>query len=275
MESTAKIIDPQYPTKLLIHHKAYLERPEVSNSLLQRVGQSPAHAIEWLKNPLEPTSAQILGTRTHEGILLPDLFKENYCIEPKFDKRTKIGKEASEKWILDNPNKVPIGEDQFNQILGMIESVYNHNVASQWLSGGQSEVSFFFKDPDTDIACKIRPDHINKDCIIDIKTTEDASMTSFARSIFNYKYHHQGAFYLDGAEVATGQRFNKFVIIAVEKKPPYAVAVYSIDENSLGKGRYLYRRNLNVWSECLRTDKFPAYPEEMRAISIPHWGFDE
>lgn len=256
-------------------HCDYLKVDAVSNSLLRMVGQSPAHAQEWLRNPPDATPAMMFGTMTHSAILEPQSFKTTYSVMPKFDGRTNDGKASKAAWLNHNPGKTALSQESFSQILGMIESVYNHPEAAKLLSNGASERSFFYRDPETGLTCKCRPDHMVHTTLIDVKTTEDASPGEFAKSIHKFGYHQQAAFYLDGVSVATGIRMDKFIIIAVEKKPPYAVALYQIDDRSLDKGEELYRRNLDAWAGCLLKNEFPAYSNEIQSISLPVWGFNE
>lgn len=254
-----------------ISHAEYLAYPAISNSLLQRVGQSPAHAKQWLETPMEPTPAMILGTMTHAGILEPHVFKATYSVMPKFDGRTNAGKASKESWIASNPGKIAILEDQFTQVLGMIESVYNHPRAAEALSQGESEMSHFHRDAASGATLKCRPDHVFENTLIDIKTTEDASYKAFQKSIINFGYDHQAAFYLDLVTTVTGIKMQKFIIIAVEKKAPYAVAIYQLDDLAIQVGRNKVRANINLWLECLRTGVYPAYGDEIVTMSLPGW----
>jgi hypothetical protein len=67
--------------------------------------------------------------------------------------------------------------------------------------------------------------------IADVKTTEDASIEAFSKTIAQYGYAQQAAYYMDllGA--------SHFVFIAVEKTAPYAVGVYCLDAASIAVGR--------------------------------------
>ena len=97
----------------------------------------------------------------------------------------------------------------------------------------------------TGILCRCRPDFWREDdIIVDVKTTEDASPEEFSRSLAKWRYHVQAPFYMDGIELATGRRPKGFVFLVVEKKPPYAVAAYTLDPESIELGRSEYRADL-------------------------------
>jgi exodeoxyribonuclease VIII len=81
----------------------------------------------------------------------------------------------------------------------------------------------------------------------------------------------QSAFYQDGVEVATGGFIKGFVFVAVEKKAPYAVAVYQLDMQGVEAGRVEYKRLLLDLADCKASGKFPAYSERIETISLPAW----
>jgi exodeoxyribonuclease VIII len=124
-----------------------------------------------------------------------------------------------------------------------------------------------------DINCKARPDYIRQDkgLILDLKTCLDARSDPFSRSCWNYRYHVQAAYYLDGYRVATEESAEAFLFIAIEKAPPYAVAVYHANEDMIDQGRSEYQRDLITYAECLAKDEWPGYPEEIASLVLPRW----
>jgi hypothetical protein len=62
-----------------------------------------------------------------------------------------------------------------------------------------------------------------------------------------------------------------FVNIAVEKEPPYAVALYRIDEDSILRGANQLKQLKALYAECLKTNTWPAYGDKVRDISLPEW----
>jgi len=247
----------------------------VRNTELGYIARSPAHYIEYKKNPPASTANKEFGIDSHVALLQPDLFKSEYVIAPKFDKRTKAGKEEFEKFLIENNGKRVIEKDAFDAIQGMIDSVYTHPAAKKLLSLGHAELTYLWRDQ-TGLDCKVRPDFLRDgNLIVDIKTTENGAFKPFQKSIANYRYHVQGAFYCDGVSHAVGSVFDKFVIIAVEKKPPYAVAVYALDEATLDCGRSEYRENLDLLAECKEKNHWPAYSTEVQPMNIPPWAWKD
>ena len=127
----------------------------------------------------------------------------------------------------------------------------------------------FWEDEETGLQCKCRPDIWAGKVIVDLKTTEDASPEGFSRSIQTYGYGIQAAHYLAGA--GSGSGADAFIFVAVEKKAPYAVAVYELDPLSLEICETKRRALLEYWANCREADMYPAYSDECQLISLPAW----
>ena len=85
-----------------------------------------------------------------------------------------------------------------------------------------------------------------------------------------FDYHVQAAHYSVGAHAATGD-WPDYAIIAVEKKPPYACAIYTFDQEAMAVGMQRREEALNRYAECVVTGRWPAYPETVQTLSLPNW----
>lgn len=169
-------------------------------------------------------------------------------------------------------SKEVIKPEEYDEAQKIAASVRAHPAASKLLQEGDAEVSFFWDDPDTGYPCKSRADFVNSmGYIVDLKTTQDASESEFGRSIGKFGYHRQNAMYMDGYEAVTGERAKGFAFIAVEKKPPYAVGVYLLDDESEDKGRDEYKGLLSKFSECQKSGEWPGYSDQVCTIELPGW----
>lgn len=186
-----------------------------------------------------------------------------------------------EEWQRNNSERKVLSPEAFEQIFAMRDAVMNHQAAFAIL-------------------------HHVKDIIGDLKTTEDASPEGFAKSIANWRYDVQHAYYMDGTRLALEQGKctpphegkaelsvywtdpvtgvlcrcrpdfwrgypKHFAFIAVEKKPPYAVGVYVLDSEGVEIGRAQYQHDLRVYAECVRTGEWPGYGDKIQTISLPAW----
>ncbi len=222
------------------------------------------------KTPQETTKALIDGTRTHLFTLEPEKVQKTYYhLQADHKGTTKAGKEHLK---IAETGLEPIKHTDWTLYQGMADAVRSHKYAAALLQGALIESSIFWRDFVTATPCKCRPDILRPDIKVccDFKTTVDASYEAFRKSIYNFRYHVQGAHYLDGAST-TGTKYDKFVIIAVEKKPPHLVAVYQLDEDALRQGRYAIERNLRTYQECKASGVWPGYEEKVQLIELPGW----
>lgn len=247
----------------------------VSKSGLDKVKRSPAHYKAWVEGRAvgKTTPALAFGTATHMALLEPERFIETYAIEPKFgDLRRKENSAAKDRWLEENIGRTPISADDHARISAMGESVMRHPAASKLISSGHAEVTLRWEDQGTGLACKARADRWIEELqlVVDLKTTDDASPEAFARSVYNYRYHVQDALYRDGF-AECGYPVQHFAIVAVEKEPPFAVAVYTLDANAVARGYADARANIETLAECVRTDQWHGYSNGVEELSLPRW----
>ena len=128
------------------------------------------------------------------------------------------------------------------------------------------EASVFAQDEDTGLPLKARPDlWVEDHTLVDVKTTDDATVEGFSRTVTSFGYHIQAAHYLEmtGAE--------NFIFVAVERKAPYAVGIYKLDAEWLQAGANLRRKAITLLHECKALDSWPAYPAAVQTLSCPKW----
>lgn len=244
-------------------------------SALKGFARTPAHAREAMIHPPEPTAAMELGTAVHLAVLEPDRFAEECAVAPKVDRRTKEGKATWAAFEVENAGKVLLREEDHAMCVAMRDAVWAHPIASQMLKGpGHAEVAVVWDHLDPAMRCKGLIDRIGQfdgwTWVIDLKSCQDASPWSFASTVARQFYHAQAAFYLDGCN-AIAPRQRRFAWLAVEKEPPYAVAIHEPDGDMLERGRALYEGWLRDYAEAKAKDVWPGYPNEIRALSLPRW----
>lgn len=250
----------------------------VNKGALDQLARTPAHYRAWLEEPAaEPTPALVFGQALHALVLEPGLFASEWALRPDFgDLRTKKAREARDAWQAENPGVRLIAAEDWVRMHGMRDAVMRHPVAGKIFEGGAAESTAIWTDPRTGLLCKARYDYHRPDIdlLADLKSTEDASPAAFARSIANYRYHVQDAHYTEGPHVLSGTD-PRFVFVAVEKSPPYAVGVYMLDHEAQIRGEELRMREMDRLVECLQTDEWPGHPPEVNTIALPNWAFSD
>ena len=253
--------------------EAYRAAEGVSKSTLFELENGTEASFEhFLIHGKKETEAMRFGTMIHCYILEPNLFNKRYVLAPAVNKNTNAYKAFKESL----GDKLALDPDDDLAAKEILSSIKRNSLASAVLDG-HHEKSFFWRDTDTNVLCKCRPDsiHLNAGIISDLKTSGDISPDEFIKKIYDMGYHVQAAMYLDGVTQAIKQsgnneyktKFDKFVFVAVEDKAPYQVALYDIPEYFIDEGRRTYKRLLKKYQEYgLRKKnglKARSYPESI------------
>lgn len=264
-------------TKLDIEQ--YHAHPAIGKSHLDAINQSPLHYWARFINPSRipsiPTPAMQFGSAVHMAVLEPALFDLKYAQAPAIAKTTKAGKEAWAEAAAHG--HILLKPDDWRAIAAIRTAISGHPAASAALSAaGRAEVSFFARDHSTKIPIKCRPDYLTESgWLIDLKTTKDASIRGFQRSIVNFRYHVQAAHYIDTVKAALGIAARGFCFIAVESEPPHAVQVFRCSQNLIEAGRVEAQRNLRqlhaAFDEFPTETPWPSYSLNPVEIDLPSW----
>jgi len=250
----------------------------VNHSSLKHLARSPAHFKAAAEKVDEADSKALrIGRAFHMASLEPHLFEECYVAKPEgIDRRTKEGKEAWALFELTAGHKEILAGDEYECATAMAGAVLMHPTARTVVNDapGLVEASFVWRDPATGILCKGRADRTvtSQRLLVDLKSTEDASPGAFQRSAFKYGYHRQMAMYLDGL-AAVGHPMEGALLVAVEKTPPYALAVYLLAEDAISFGRSEYRTLLGILKSCQESGDWPGYPEDVQALGLPEYAW--
>lgn len=194
--------------------------------------------------------------------------------------RTKAAQEKQKEARA--AGKIPLLTSERDQVVCMASAIRSHPLASAALDprrGGKPEQSLFAQDEASGVWLRARldwmpdPHSAMRPVIFDYKTTVNASPDSFAKSMANYGYHIQAAFYADLYYQLAGVDA-PFLFIAQEKEPPYLVTVCQPDADALRAGRGAYRRAIDIYAACATAGEWPGYgddPDEIQTISLPPW----
>lgn len=243
-------------------------RSYISSSDIRRLLRSPAH----FRNPAKMESAAMaFGTLVHTFVLEPHVAEARYRPRADVDGRTKEGKAVRdwEQSLASQQGVQFVSRADYDAAVSIATSVRTHLGCSAILTSGMAEVSGT-ADGFCGVNARIRPDYLCDDRIIDLKTCQDARSDAFVRSVVNYGYEVQAAYYLDVAEAIDGKK-RKFYWVAVEKDTPFAVSVYEASDAMIERGRAQYRRAIELYKECASLDLWPAYSQQIQQLELPAW----
>ncbi|MDE1479349.1 PD-(D/E)XK nuclease-like domain-containing protein [Xenorhabdus bovienii] len=262
-----------------ISNEDYHQGEGVSKSQLDIIDQAPAELI-WQRNaPIDEEKIKSLdmGTALHCLLLEPDEFNNRFIEAPLFNRKTNAGKQEEKEFLEQcaDIKKIIMDHEQHRKLKIMRDSALAHPIAKWFLEAdGQSEISIYWNDSETDVLCRSRPDKLitttDQHWIVDVKTSAD--MDRLDKTFYDYRYHVQDAFYSDGYKELTGQ-LPTFVFLVVSTTincGRYPVRPFIMDEQAKSAGRNAYQKNLETYAQCLKTDEWPG----IRTLSLPYWAKD-
>lgn len=247
----------------------------VSTGALKAALRTPAHYRAWVDaKDADDTEARDFGRQLHMAALEPFRFAQTYMVLPDglADGRTREGKAQRAEWKAQAAGRQPIKAEDYRAIGGMIGSLARHPIVSRLIAhpDGIAESTLRWTDPLYGLECQARPDWLipSFGSILDIKSALVASPGRWAYAARDFGYDLQAAHYLDGAFHCGGLAM-EFVFAVVEKEPPYAVAVYELDSESLAKAREARLAAMRAIADGLATGVWPAYGDGIETLTIP------
>ncbi|UNY40260.1 exonuclease [Paracoccus phage vB_PmaP_KLEP18-1] len=258
---------------LNIPNKDYHAGAGVSKSGLWQIHKfSPAH---YAYAPPEERNHFDIGEAGHIAVLEPDTFEARVHCGPE-DRRGKKWLAAKDEcdaagWLL-------LTSGDYDKALKIRDTIHADTTLNHLITRGDRmiEASGYWTDPQTGMLCRCRPDLWRRDLRlqIDLKTTVSARQEDFARSVVNYGYHAQEAFYTDGWS-QTGNQVDAFLFVAVEKKDPFCFSLYELPPSIVDEGRAIMRKSLGRYAECVATQTWPGYATGVQELTFPRWSYTE
>lgn len=259
-----------------ISNEQYHAASGVSRSRLMLLDKSPYHfwyeVLSGYAEKKEATPAMNVGSAFHSLLLEPHLFEREFIVAPKLDRRTAKGKEEYAEFVELAHDKIVLTNDQYEQALGMVNHVRQHEIVKTLLDDALFEQSIFWTDKETGIQFKARPDIWSEKMIVDLKTTADASAYKLQRSALEYGYFLQAGMAYEACK-AIEHPFEMFVILAAEKEAPHVPAVFMMDNDALQFGIDQFMNYKKKLYECLSSDKWPGYP--VQELSVPSYALNQ
>lgn len=255
--------------------------PPLRSSHVDELLRSPGHYLTMLTSPQKDSEALRFGRLFHYLLLEcanPTNELDRYWFKPpEVDLRTKVGKE----WVAQKDPSLRLDENDFHNLKGMLKSVDSDEFLKGVLLSPytQTELPLAWQNSEYDIPCTGKADlvyfppleeNLDDDClIIDFKTTDDARKHSVASSIKRYLYHCQAAMYCDGVtQKYCLDKEPRYMIVAVEKQPPYGLQKYELSSATLEKGREIYWQVASIYATCLRNNDWPIYEAKIEVLDI-------
>jgi hypothetical protein len=253
--------------------------PSASSSGLKTIyTKSPAHFYDasYLNpNRAEPDDEKpdrewaALGSAAH-ALLVGGVghFREQFVIRPEIapdgtGRGWNGNNKSCREWIAERhrEGKVVLSEAQVETIKGMAISMSTHPLIAGGILDGLIERSLIWKDPETGIWLKSRPDAIPNDSgdVADLKTTRSVLMPEVVRTVGEFSYHMQAAMVADALQAVFDIKLTSFSLVMIEKTRPWCVRVTPpMHQDDIARGRMQNRVALRTLANCLESGRWPG-----------------
>ena len=276
---TAKVAAP-VPTRMTMPE--YLAIKAFSSGMATRIlQQSPLHA--WIDSPWNPAREDDSSKESDIGTVAHDVLLEGGAgiierIDPNDYPAEKTGAIPT-GWtnkairaardLARASGKIPLFPADMDAVIAMVESAKEFLATSE-LAGvfetGAPEQTILWHDAGTMTLCKARPDWLNADVLLHLKTTaRSVNPAAFERMAINMGYDVSLAFYARGIER------ERHLILAIEQEPPYACKLFGLSNAQADISARKVERAINTWAACMKAGKFPAYSGDVHYIDPTAW----
>jgi len=254
----------------------------VSASGLRVFARSPWHFRNRV--PVTPTKPMLRGTLAHCAVLEPGAMESRYVVVPadaprrptkaqwEAKKPSETSLAAMDWWLTFQKHageREIVSAEDFEITQMQLRAIAQQPELSDMLSVGHGEVSIFWIDPGTGLPCKARPDWVNGDQLLDLKSTADESPSGFGRAAARMKYHLQAAHYSEGFEILTGFKDTSFTFAAVTNTPPVLAVPYRLTDEIQAQAIDERRELLERFVWCMREGEWPAYGQGVQLLDFP------
>lgn len=258
--------------KGFIHNLDFFEYQKIdalNKSRLDLMARSPKHFLAY---QVKKTLAMKLGSALHTAFLEPSHFQKEY-VTCYHDKRSKEYKDL----LSTHDPEFILTQSEKEKIDGMIASLKDNALINKLFSQiGDVEVSLVTQDKETGLKCKCRYDFLTQSGIaIDLKKTTDARPENFSKSVYNFGYHRQAAFYDHLFYQETRDHLQAFLFVCVEDEFPFNTNVFMLDDPSFALGLESIKRDMKKVLSCQKSGIWQGYSKEIEMISLPPWAFKE
>lgn len=264
--------------------KRYKTASSVSSSMLRKINPdtgSPAHFYaKWTGNPnYQPDDDEkrhfVIGRALHHLILGEKFFAKVFVQQPAEYEDEKTGElkkwngnaGVCKRWIdgMKKAGRSPLSMVEVNAIRNMAISLGNHPLVKNGIFNGLIERSLFWKDKETGIWLKWRPDAIPTDSADfgELKMTRDIRFAALVGTIRKLGYYQQASLGRVACKEVLGMEMGEFRLVFVENVAPWCTADFKIEDEDIARGMRMNRACLRTFARCLASGNWPG-PHDSR-----------
>lgn len=258
------------------YHADPIPRPgrSLSSSGARRLmATCPARYLYEADHPKPSTKPMELGTAAHKEIL--GVGPELVMVDHEKWNTNAIKAEVAE---IRARGALPLKRADYEQVQEMAAAIRRNELAAALLGGtGRAEQALFWRDPPTKVWRRALLDWLSpkgpdgRIYLADYKTAESAHPDAISKSLVNFGYHQQGAWYVDAVRALGLADDVPFLLVVQEKTAPYLVSVVQLTEVAMDAGRHENRKAIRQFAQCMKTGHWPPYVEGVAQVGLPGW----
>lgn len=267
--------------KASVYHADPCEQPSLSSGIVRTIrSKSLAHAklehprLGGMKRKLTPSLS--FGGYMH-ALIANDTSGFDVRDFPTFE--SKAAKEWADAVTLDGREPcLQRTADAAEPVAKAIMARVGEGLTIDPCKTGDAEVTAIWKEGD--VWCRARFDRLVCDAYADIwdwKSTDDITDRGIVRSILEYGYHIQAAFYMRGLSAVLPEYTGRvtFTLGFGEKGNPNTVRRVKLDPVFLAVGKQEVAGAIDQWKSAMKTGEFPGIPVDTFEAVAPAWMDDE
>jgi hypothetical protein len=257
-----------------ISYHADLESLSSSGARDLLAPSSPEIFADHRLNPPDPKPEYDFGHGAHKYVL----DEGSVVVEVPFD--TWRGKEAQamreQAW---KDRQVPLLTKDVQKAKAMAAVVHRHPWARELLLNSidvRPELSGYWRDPETGVRLRFRPDALGqfrsgRIGAVEYKTTRNSHPQQCGRSVGDYGYHQQQAWYEAGLIATDVADDPDFIFIFQSKTSPFPVSVGRIPRYFVDLGQRRNRKAIDLYHQCTEAGEWPGYGDHMHSFEPPSY----
>ncbi len=257
------------------HHNQLTDAPSVSRSGLWKIfNESPAHYFltSYLnpeREPVEESEPMLFGRGAHHVLLGEADFDRHFIVRPERIDDPKDGnvpwnsiRNSCKAWLAHARDRglTVLTPAQIKSIRGMAEGLAENPLVQAGILSGLIEHTFCWRDAETGVWLKIRPDAIPTDAadFSDLKTAADVTDAGIEEAIGRDGLAMQAAMTGMACREVLGVEMTSFSLVFAEKAPPHVARVKTLKPADIELGERQVRAALRVFARCLDTGIWPG-----------------
>jgi hypothetical protein len=252
------------------YHQQLTVGPSISSSGLRVIfNESPAHYFrDSYLNPnraeRKESEAFIFGRASHHRLLGEANFDRYFVVRPEElnGKPWNGNRTDCREWlaVCREAGLTILTPAQRDAIVGMARGLAENPLVQAGILNGLVEHSMVWRDKETGIWLKVRPDVIPTDAadFSDLKSCADITDDGIERAIGDHGLNMQGALVGMGCREIFDREMETFSLVFSEKTEPHVARVKTLKPADLELGERQVRATLRQFAHCLEAGHWPG-----------------